>query len=106
MSDSDAYKVNVVAYEADGVWFAQCIEFDVSAWAEHLPDLPDAITKQITATCMINRHLGRRGLEGIPPAPAHFREMLKAAPADLRPRPTPRPHPVQFDSFGIVHQAA
>ena len=107
MSSNHSYKVNVVAYEADGVWFAQCVEFDISAWAHRVDELHDALLKELTATCAVNQHLGRPGLDGIPPAPDRFRLMWEAAAYDLTPRRhAAQARPVSIESFGIAHQAA
>lgn len=107
MSNNHTYKVNVVAYEADGIWFAQCIEFDISAWAHRVDELPDALSKELSATCAVNQHLGRQGFEGIPSAPDRFRRMWEAAAYDLTPRQhTDHAKPVSIESFGIAHQAA
>jgi hypothetical protein len=107
MSNTHTYKVNVVAYEVDGVWFAQCVEFDISAWAHRVDELPDAFLKELSATCAVNRHLGRQGLEGIPAAPDRFRQMWAEAAYDLTPRQhSVQARPVSIESFGIAHQAA
>lgn len=71
--------IDVVAFEDDGYWIAQCIQYDIVARADNLTLLPRAIEREITANICINHKLGREHLEGVPPAPDRFRELFKRA---------------------------
>lgn len=67
--------VDAVAFqESSGVWIGQCIQYDIAAHAKSLKALTKAIERQIAANVCINEKLGRKLLQGIPPAPAHFFE--------------------------------
>jgi hypothetical protein len=78
--------VNVVAYEHDGRWIAQCVEYDIAAFADSLVALPDAVFDAVSANFCINQHLGRNGLDGIPAAPVKFRELFETASLDVHQR--------------------
>ena len=72
--------VSVVAFEGQaGGWVAQCLEYDISAFAETLPQLPDAFCNALIANFCINAHLGRKAFDGIPVAPSKFRDMFESS---------------------------
>lgn len=70
----DSIKLNVLVYEDGDLWVAQAIEADIVATADSLADLPRATERAIVANMAANTKMGRSGLDGIPPAPAEFRE--------------------------------
>lgn len=70
--------VDAIAFEdANGMWFGQCIQFDISAHAESLPKLSRALEKKIAANVCLNEKAGRSGLEGIPAAPEKYLEAFR-----------------------------
>lgn len=72
--------VSAVAFQAeDGRWFAQGVDYDILASADTLNSLPRAFERALAANLCVNTELGRDGLQGIPAAPAHYREMFDAA---------------------------
>lgn len=77
--------VNGIAYREGDAWIVQGIEYDIVAFSETLGGLAKAFTEAIVENARITQHLGRAPLEGIKPAPAHFREMFKNAQSELRP---------------------
>jgi hypothetical protein len=85
--------ISVVAFKGERNWVAQCVEYDIAAFAESPSELHDALSSALVANLCINEHLGRRGLDGIPPAPAKFREMFETSRARLSPVSNGRPLP-------------
>ena len=82
----DPIRLNVLVYEDGDVWVAQAIEADIVATAKILEQLPLTIERAIVANRAANAHLGRKGLEGIPPAPAPLRDKFEKAEFGLSDR--------------------
>lgn len=79
-------EIDVVAYQdACGIWVGQCIQYDIAAHAKTFSGLLKAIERTVAANICINQKLGRKGLEGIPPAPEKFRKRLDQAEYPLSP---------------------
>jgi hypothetical protein len=68
-------RLNVLVYEDGDLWVAQAIEADIAATADSLTELPRAIERAIVANISVNSKMGRSGLDGIPPAPAAFKDL-------------------------------
>jgi hypothetical protein len=83
MKQHSEINVSVVAFEREGQWIAQCVEYDIAAFSDSLAALPDAFSNALFANICINQHLGRDGLDGVPAAPARFRDMFESAPLDV-----------------------
>ena len=67
-SSTTPIKIDAVAFQdPSGAWIAQCIQYDIVARANSLPELPKAIQREVVANLCINAKLGRNNLEGIPP---------------------------------------
>ena len=69
-------RINAVAYQEGDSWIAQGIEFDIVAHAGDILALPDAFSRAVLENIFITEHLGRKPLEGVGPAPRHFRELF------------------------------
>ena len=82
---SDRIEVNAVAFQQGDLWVAQCVEYDIAAFAKSLPDLPRALKRALAANLCVNADLKRTGLESIPAAPERFRLMFKTAKINIRP---------------------
>jgi hypothetical protein len=99
-------EVNVVAFEEGGVWVAQCLEYDIAAFAKSLTELPRALERAVAANLCANADLGRVALEGIPSAPAHYRELFERAELDLKPtKPAPHRLPVKIRDLRVAEAA-
>ena len=83
---SQPIDVRAVLYEDGGVWVAQCIEYDIAAFAETLSALPRAFERAVAANLSANADIGRKGLEGIPPAPKRFAALYEGSFLDVKPR--------------------
>jgi len=79
-------RLNVLVYEDGDLWVAQAIEADIAATADSLTKLPRAIERAIVANISVNSKMGRSGLDGIPAAPAEFREKFDKSSFDIRER--------------------
>jgi hypothetical protein len=69
--------INVLAYQSGERWVAQCVEYDIRAFAEGLPQVVRAFGRSVAANLCVNMDLGRIGLDGIPPAPKNIREAFE-----------------------------
>jgi hypothetical protein len=78
-------RINAVAYEEGDAWVAQGIEYDIVAHASDIRDLPDAFMRAVMENICVTEHLGRKPLQGIQPAPAHFRTLFESAATEMRP---------------------
>jgi hypothetical protein len=76
--------INAIAYEEGGAWVIQGIEYDIVASAADFRSLPKAFMRAVMDNACITEYLGRKPLEGIEPAPAHFRELFDQATWEMR----------------------
>lgn len=76
--------INAVAFKEGDAWVAQGIEYDIVAHAYDVLALPDAFARAVMENVCITEHLGRKPLEGIKAAPAHFVEMFETADVEFR----------------------
>ncbi len=83
---TDRIEVNVVAFQDGELWIAQCVEYDIAAFAKSLPELPRALERAVAANLAANADLGRNALDGVPPAPPRFQEMFEQSHFDLKTR--------------------
>lgn len=79
MDMAEPIEVRVLAYEADGLWIAQCLEYDIVTHSETFEELPEAVDRAIGAYLCANLDMGREGLDGIPSAPVAFIERFEHA---------------------------
>lgn len=86
VSHVERIELSVVAYQDDGIWIAQCVEYDIAASASTLPALERAFERAVAANLCVNHDLGRNALDGIPPAPSDFKAMFDDAALDVTPR--------------------
>jgi hypothetical protein len=73
--------IRAVAFKEGGVWVVQGIEYDICAHAKDPAGVPNAFQRAVAENICITQHLGRKPLQGIKPAPEHFREMFERAEA-------------------------
>ena len=71
--------LRAVVYRGESAWVAQALEHDIAAFADTPDSLPAALGKAIAVNLAINLRKGRKGFEGIPPAPARFAELYEQA---------------------------
>lgn len=80
---SQVIEIRAVAIEHAGTWFVQGIEHDICTHAHSAGEVPLAFMKAVIENILINEELGRKGLEGIPPAPDEYGAMFDKAKAAL-----------------------
>jgi hypothetical protein len=71
--------ISAVAFEENGVWVVQGIEYDICAHAKDPAGVPMVFGRAVVENACITEHLGRKPLQGIKPAPAKFKEMFDRA---------------------------
>lgn len=72
-------EISAVAYDEDGRWIVQGLEFDIVAQADSLLDAHDAFAIKVLAEIGISLDLDKEPLEDIGPAPTEFWTMFKVA---------------------------
>jgi hypothetical protein len=82
-------EVSVVAFQDGDVWVAQCVEYDIAAFAKSLAELPKAFERAVAANLCVNADLGQNGMDGIPAAPERYRVLFDAADMTLTSRKAP-----------------
>jgi hypothetical protein len=76
---SKRIEVSVVAFQEGELWVAQCVEYDIAAFAKSLPELSKAFERAMAANLCVNADLGRNALDGVPAAPERFRQLFDKA---------------------------
>jgi hypothetical protein len=95
--------ISAVAFHDEGVWIAQCIEYDICVSAETLPQLRKTFEHAVVANVHVNMKLGRSGLDGIPPAPPKFRDLFNNADTGLHSiKQEPSPASVGIRDFRLA----
>lgn len=84
MAGIDEFRINAVAFKEGDAWVIQGIEYDIVAHAYDVAKLPHAFTRAVLENICITEQMGRGALEGIKPAPDHFREMYEQAETEMR----------------------
>lgn len=76
---SSQFQINAIAFREGDAWVIQGIEYDIVAHAYDVTKLPHAFMRAVIENMIITEHLGRKPLEGIKPAPEHFRSLYEEA---------------------------
>jgi hypothetical protein len=102
-----AIEVNVVAFQEGDLWVAQCVEYDIAAFAKTITALPRAFERAVAANLCANADLGRSAFEGIPKPPEHFRQLFEDAQLHLEATKTSpkRSTPVKVRDLRIAEAA-
>jgi hypothetical protein len=82
--------VNAVAFRQDGLWVAQCLEYNLVSCSESLEDLPNELQSQVLNQIEADTEAGQEPFWAFKPAPQHYWEMFAQVKASkpLRPRKT------------------
>ena len=78
-------KINAVAFQEGDAWVIQGIEYDIVAHTYKMAAAPHVFMRAVIENILITEHMGRRPLEGIKPAPEHFRQLFEDAQTEMRP---------------------
>jgi len=76
--------ISAIAFQEGELWVVQGIEFDICARASTPAEVPAAFMRAVVENALVNRHLGRTGLNGIKAAPDRFKEMFDNARAVVK----------------------
>jgi hypothetical protein len=87
------FLIKAVAFKEGEAWVVQGIEYDIVAHANDIAAIPHAFIRAVLENMLITEHLGRRPLEGIKPAPDHFRSLYEDADLEIRPLKKERQSP-------------
>jgi len=71
-SNDSAFELSVLFMEGDGVWSAQCLEYDIAAQAKTLNDLFYEMERVLVSQLALDEELGRKPFEGIARAPRKY----------------------------------
>jgi hypothetical protein len=84
-------KINAIAFREDGMWVAQCLEYNFGSCAETLEELADELLRQVLDQIEADREAGHEPFYGYKPAPKKFWDMftaVKAVSKPIKPRKT------------------
>jgi hypothetical protein len=75
----DRITINAVVFQRDGLWIAQCLEYDLVSFAEELEELPEELMHQIQAVVSFDLESGRKPFVDYAKAPTKYWEMFEKA---------------------------
>jgi hypothetical protein len=78
-------QVTAVAFQENGVWIAQCLEYNVVGCAESLQDLPNELMGQILDQIAADRAAGREPFSHFKRAPQKYWDLFAGIQAKSRP---------------------
>ena len=74
-----AIRVRAIAFKNSGVWCVQCLDYDIAAQAETIPELEKELQRVLLAYVVTSAELKRdHPFAGLPEAPKHYFEMYDA----------------------------
>jgi hypothetical protein len=77
--------IRALAFHEDGMWVAQCLEFNFVGCAATRDELPDALMRQIVAQIDADLRAGHEPFYGFRPAPQKYWTMLEQVERRSRP---------------------
>jgi hypothetical protein len=81
----DPILINAVVFQQDGLWVAQCLEYNFVSCAGTRDELPQALMTQVLAQVEADREDGHEPFFEFEPAPARYWEMLEKAKIQSKP---------------------
>jgi len=75
----DALIINAVAFRQDGMWVAQCLEYNFVSFSKTEEELPRILMRQILAQIEIDSGDGHEPFFEFEPAPAKYWEWFERA---------------------------
>ena len=69
----------IIFQDEQQVWCAQGLEYDISAYADKLKDIPEKFALKVFSEVAVCLDLGRQPLDGIEAAPKEYWDMFSAA---------------------------
>jgi hypothetical protein len=83
------HSISVLAFQEGDKWSAQCLQYDISAQADTLSDLPSAFERALVGHIIVSKQLGLEPLEGLGSAPQIFWDLFDKANVELKPKKRP-----------------
>lgn len=77
--------VTAIAFQEDGMWIAQCLEYNLVSCAESLQELPNELMGQILDQIAADRAAGREPFSHFQRAPQKYWDLL----AEIQPKSRP-----------------
>lgn len=68
-------EVRVVVFHEEGMYVAQCLEYDIATQALDIEAVLDRLDLTIEAECQMSMEADGKPLDGIAPAPVHFHHL-------------------------------
>jgi hypothetical protein len=81
----DPLVINAVAFQSNGLWVAQCLEYNFVSCASTKEDLPGALMRQVLAQIESDIEDGNEPFFEFQPAPAKYWELLEKAKKQSNP---------------------
>lgn len=75
----DRITINAVVFRQNGLWVAQCLEYDFVSCAEELEDLPRELMEQIRVQMTLDLEAGHQPFAYFDKAPDKYWEMFERA---------------------------
>lgn len=80
----DRITINAVVFREDGLWIAQCLEYNFVSYTKELEELPGELMRQIQGQVRIDLQDGKRPFVDFREAPAKYWELFEKAIRDPR----------------------
>ena len=77
-------QLRALLFQEGDVWVVQGVEYDICAHGADIPKARLAFERALVEHCLILEHLGRKPMEGVPPAPDRFWAMFEDADEELQ----------------------
>jgi hypothetical protein len=81
----------------DGLWAAQCLEYDIAAQASRLEDLYYEMERVLVSYLSLADELGQEPFKGLPKAPKKYWDIFKKSMLRVD-RPTKTAHPIRTEA--------
>lgn len=78
-------KLNAVVFWEDGMWVAQCLEYDLVSCAETIDEIPNELWRQVVSQREVDKDAGREPFAGFKPAPQKYWAMYENAKSRSKP---------------------
>jgi len=90
--------LRVLILKQDGLWAAQCIDHDIVAQGNSIPEAKKAFERTIIGQMVADLMNGRKPLAAFPPAPDRLRDLFEHAEklADVKPITLPEGMPPAY----------
>jgi hypothetical protein len=69
--------INAIVFQEEGMWIAQCLEYNLVSCAETLPELPGELMRQVRSQIEADRSAGRTPFFAYKPATPKYWAMFE-----------------------------